>query len=448
MNSATGFTIHLPLAYNLAVMVLLGLSFEAFLKRNRAWAIPALLIYATTGMWYFLEVLLYPQNYAEFPPELIEDGYLQVMIFLVAFRCLVPAIAHRFIPRQVASIRTLGSSLLNADELMKYLVILWLLLLVYGLSRLDWNLMQALFPTGGRWAPRLWSRGAVEPGATGFIISSAGYLYTLVCAFFGVLLPLQKRPQIRLLTVFLILISWPSFLLSGTRNAFLAVALPGFFSYVLMSKQKLWLKILFTGGLVLALNYAFSVIITFRNTGYEQYLNNLAGGTLLKTTSEHQGLNMAQELFYINSFYRQGVLQLQLGMDYVSEMLNFIPRFLWPGKPILGKSYEELRGLYGTATLAAGFIGRGALNFGPWLGPLAPAVLLAVWSGFLTRLWYQSRYSVLRLGLFLTGLGITPNLGRDITLLVLWPIVFGYALVRYLEYLNQRKLRSLSILQE
>lgn len=447
MNSATGFTINLPLAYNAAVMLLLGLSFEAFLKRNRAWSIPALLIYATTGIWYLLEVILYPQNYAEFPPELMEDGFLQVIIFLVAFRCFVPAIANRFIPRQISSIRSIGGSLLNADKLIGYLIILWLALLVYGLSRLDWNLMQAFFPTGGRWAPRLWSRGAVEPGAAGFIISSAGYTYTLVCAFFGVLLPLQTRPQTRLLTLFLILISWPGFLLSGTRNAFLAVAMPGYFSFLLMSRQKLWVKLLVTAGILAILNYVFSVIITFRNTGYDQYLNNLASGTVLKTGSEHQGLNMAKELFYINYFSRQGMLQLQYGMDYLSELLNFVPRFLWPDKPILGKSYEILRGIYGNATLSAGFIGRGALNFGPWLGPLAPAVLLALWAGVLTRLWYQSSYSVLRLGLFLTGLGITPNLGRDITLLVLWPIVFGYALVRYLEYLNQRKLRSLSILQ-
>jgi hypothetical protein len=35
--------------------------------------------------------------------------------------------------------------------------------------------------------------------------------------------------------------------------------------------------------------------------------------------------------------------------------------------------------------------------------------------------------------LFLVGLGITPNMGRDITLLVLWPMIFGYIIVRYLE---------------
>jgi len=437
-------TINLPFVYNVSVLVLFGLSFEAFLKRNSSWAIPALLIYATTGLWYLLEVVLYPENYTEFPIDILEDGYLQVIIFLIAFRCVLPAIANRLIPNQAPSIHTISGSLLNVDQLLRYLIILWLILLIYGLSRLDWNLTQALFPTGGRWAPKLWARGAIEPGGMGFIISSAGYIYALVCAFFGVLLPLQTQPRSRILTIFLIAISWPSFLLSGTRNAFLAIAMPSFFSYFLMSRHKLWIKILVTFGLLMALNYVFSVIITFRNSGFDKYLTNLAGGTVLKTTSEHQGLNMAKELFYINSFYRQGILQLQFGLDYISELLNFIPRFLWTEKPILGKSYEQLRGLYGTATLAAGFIGRGALNFGPWLGPLAPALLLALWSGFLARLWYQSRYSVLRLILFLTCLGITPNLGRDITLLVLWPVVFGYALVRYLEYLNQRTLKRLS----
>lgn len=438
MDFINGFTTNLPFNYNISFMLLLYLLFEAFIKRKRVWAIPALLIYVSTGLWYLLEIILYPENYTQFSIELLEDSYLQVILFLIAFRCFLPVIVNRFIPTQSFPTLTFRTPLFNADKLISYLSLLWLFLLLYGLSRLEWNLIQALIPTGGRWAPRLWARGAVEPGANGFIISSAGYLYTLVCGFFGVLLPLQTQTRSRILTIILIVISWPSFLLSGTRNAFLAVAMPGFFSYLLISKQKLLVKVLVTISVLIVLNYLLLVIITYRNTGLETYLFNLEAGTVLETRSEHQGLNMAEELCYINYFYRQNMIQPDFGLGYFSEALNFIPRFLWPEKPILGKSYEALRGLDGIATLSAGFIGRGALNFGPWIGPLAPAFLLALWSGFLARLWCQSRYSVLRLSLFFTGLGITPNLGRDITLLVLWPIVFGYVLVRYLEYLNRR----------
>ena len=67
------------------------------------------------------------------------------------------------------------------------------------------------------------------------------------------------------------------------------------------------------------------------------------------------------------------------------------------------------------------------------VGPMVPAVFLALWTALLAR-WWAQRASVLRCLLFLVGLGLTFNLGRDITLLVLWPIVFGYGIVRVVEH--------------
>jgi len=45
--------------------------------------------------------------------------------------------------------------------------------------------------------------------------------------------------------------------------------------------------------------------------------------------------------------------------------------------------------------------------------------------------------------LFMLGAGITFNLGRDITLLVLWPVVFAYCFVRVGEVLATRRFRGL-----
>jgi hypothetical protein len=133
------------------------------------------------------------------------------------------------------------------------------------------------------------------------------------------------------------------------------------------------------------------------------------------------------------------MLNLSYGKSYLEELLNIIPRAVWPGKPLLGIDYALLRGFGGgnadigvVATLSPGMIGQGILNFGPWLGAVAPGTLFAVWAAWLSRLRVQS-YSTLRLCLFLAALGITFNLGRGITLLVLFPIVFGYILVRFLE---------------
>ena len=120
-----------------------------------------------------------------------------------------------------------------------------------------------------------------------------------------------------------------------------------------------------------------------------------------------------------------------------------MPRAIWPSKPYLGIEYSKWRGYTGgtaeigvVATISTGFIGGGVVNFGPYLGPLAPAILMSVWVGLLTRWWLQ-RALLLRACLFLAGMGLTFNLGRDITVLVLWPIIFGYFIVLGCEMLTR-----------
>ena len=85
------------------------------------------------------------------------------------------------------------------------------------------------------------------------------------------------------------------------------------------------------------------------------------------------------------------------------------------------------------ATVSTGMIGGGVLNFGQIFGPVAAGILMALWTGLLIR-WWEQRKSLLRLALFMLGAGLTFNLGRDISLLVLWPVIFAYGLVRVGEF--------------
>jgi hypothetical protein len=123
------------------------------------------------------------------------------------------------------------------------------------------------------------------------------------------------------------------------------------------------------------------------------------------------------------------------GERYFAELVAFVPRPLWPDKPLIGIDYAIARGFsdphkeHGVvATIATGMVGQGVVNFGPLLGPMVAAALAAAWVSILSRLWTQ-RERVGRLALYLLGLGLTINLGRDITLLVLFPFVFGYVIV-------------------
>jgi hypothetical protein len=83
-------------------------------------------------------------------------------------------------------------------------------------------------------------------------------------------------------------------------------------------------------------------------------------------------------------------------------------------------------------------IGGGVLNFGQIFGPIAAGMLMALWTGVLIR-WWEQRKSLLRLVLFMLGAGLTFNLGRDISLLVLWPVIFAYFFVRLTELWAMRR---------
>jgi len=428
-------TLDIPFSYYIAVAICLVLALEAITTVHRSWSIPALTIYLTTALWYFTEVFYTPDRLIKFDKLILEQGYYQVCIFLIVFRILIPSLTRK-IAHKSSQFTAVSSIRLDPFRLLQILMVTWIILLIIGASLMNWDFAQALFPQGGRWSPKLWSRGAVGSGGD-FLISIAGYIYTLVCAIFGVVLFFQRKLSSKLINFILILISWPSFYLSGSRNSFLAVALPAYMTYILMSRQSWWVKIITSIGLFVLVNYLLLIVISFRNTGINAYFE---GNVSLSSAAIHEGLNMAEELFTINSFFEKGQLTLQYGLDYFAEALNIIPRFILPDKPLIGHEYNLLRAPNGVinATISAGFIGRGVLNFGTWFGPIAPAILMATWAGFLARLWEQ-RNSILRLSLFLVGLGITPNLGRDITLLVLWPMLFGYFLVRYIENMQQSR---------
>ena len=93
-------------------------------------------------------------------------------------------------------------------------------------------------------------------------------------------------------------------------------------------------------------------------------------------------------------------------------------------------------------TISSGMIGGGVLNFGQIFGPIAAGILMALWSGLLIR-WWEQRKSLLRLVLFMLGAGLTFNLGRDISMLVLWPAIFAYFLVRLTEIWATNRFRQL-----
>ena len=447
VEGTTSTPLHFPALYFPVAAGLIALLVDAWRQRRQPWAIPAAMVYLTIAAWYLADLILTPEDYEFIPDSLLNISYLQVAAFLVIYRLALPRLTRRLVASAAgAKDGRRHTPALSARQLFPFIIVLWVILLIYGVAMLHGDLVGALFPIHGRAGELLWQRGAAgDAGASGFIVSTAGYIYALVCASFGVWFILLRPPLLRCAAATLVAVSWPFFLLSGTRSSFLVVCLPMFFAYLFFGRVQIWVK---TSVLVVAfgvLNVALMVVITYRGVGFQELISAEPGDDGPESLSGHQGLNMIQELCFTNIY--SATHPPAYGTRYLQEAANVIPRVIWPSKPLLGIDYAVWRGFAGgdsdigvVATISTGMIGGGILNFGTWFGPIAPALLMALWSALLARWWVQ-RASVLRALLFLVGLGLTFNLGRDITLLVLWPIVFGYFLVRVAEYSAVSNLR-------
>lgn len=435
----------LPDTYYVALALLGGLSVWAAINLRRTWAPPFLAVLVTFGFWYMIEPLYVPQEFVPFSRAIIRDAYFYSIVFLLSFALLFIACAPLFRPgkaRNGTGGRIDRKELARtAEGLVIPVAVLWLVLVAYGTYRVGGDLLQALFPLEGRSGLRMWQRSAGSgAGASGFVVSAASYLYLLVSATFGALLPLARRRSTRLVLVVLICLSWPYLFLQGSRNQTLIAVLPFIASFFIFGRASRWLKVLTVLSACALIFVWFGIVIQMRED--QLALTEISLGEDIT----HYGLNMASELCWMLYFHQNELMQPSWGGRYLAEALNFVPRVLWPGKPLIGIDYSILRGFGGSgtdigvnATISTGLIGQGIANFGPLFGSICAGFLMAVWASFLWRLRAQA--TLPRLLLFALGLALTINLGRDITLLTLFPFVFGYIAVLAIEYREKLKRR-------
>jgi len=441
IDAAANFaqTIPYPDSFWIASIVLGVLMAEAFFRLRTPWAKPALAIYLTIGAWYLYNMVYdTPAHFFTiFTPDLIDESLYQVVLFLVTFRLSVGGIAKTFAKGLVDY---KGYPHYDPGQLMtlfKWIAGIWALLFAIGVSQIDFNILSIIWPPTSEFKIHMFGRAAIGKNFD-FLLSFAGYVYLLVCALFGVMLAVGDL-RLKVLTGAMIALTWPYFFFDRTRNAMLAVLLPGVVAYWLLTSGKLARKVVFSVILFTALNSWFLIVMKAREHGgvyMEAYTEQ--GQDLSEV--KHEGLNMLEELCWIDQFIQNGRLVVSPGARYFGEFVNFVPRSIWPDKPRVGYDYAIARGLQDLkadgevvlATVSTGMIGQGVHNFGPFLGVIAAALIMACWAGFLGRLWMQ-RDQLPRAALFMVGIGLTFNMGRDITLLVLWPFVFGYIGVRLYE---------------
>ncbi len=430
----------LDLSFYLAAAVLFGLMAESCVKllKQDSSSI-AIAVYLTVFGWYFVDPFINPEQYDRFPSFILGESYKQVLLFLIGFRMFMPIAKRWMLRRPSKGVLDTG---LTPHQILIAAGVIWLLLFAIGIYRMNFDVMAAVFPIDSRGGETMWGRGAVSSSVSDFLVAWAAYLFNAVTAILGVLIFFQ-RGYGRVVAGAMFAITLPYFFLEGARSHFLAAVMPFILTYLLYGRHLLILRLAILAFALVCLNEGFKFVTTFRNTGFREVLASKHPYELLGEDVRTTGLNMIQELCFVNAYLDSGNTSPAYGARYLNELLNFIPRVIWPSKPMIGIDYAKWRGFESmsesaegelgvVATVSTGMIGGGVLNFGQILGPVAAGILMALWTGLLIR-WWKQRRSLLRFVLFMLGAGLTFNLGRDISLLVIWPLVFAYFFIRLAE---------------
>jgi len=444
-----------PVGFYIA-MGLLALGFlYAWNVRMSGVGIPMASVLGTVAIWYFGDALYndYEAYVIEIGGKYLEAAWWQVALFLGAFMVFVPML-HRIINRRVLRERSefwvlMQQGGIDNPEFQRRLDIatrlilgVWLILMFIALIRTNFDVLGLFAPyISGKSNP--WGRGRIGGGYDA-LISFGSYLQITLASAFGIVAAVAKNPRTRMIGIVVTVLSLPWFLLDRTRNTMLAVVLPGLLAWVFIRvRGGIFLKVAILAGAFLVTEGWMKFVIEMRSgTNISMAFKQLGiagvAQTIEETETKHQGLNMLEELAWVNSFIDQGTYVVNNGARYFAELVNPVPRVIWPNKPMIGIDYAIARGqLYEAAgdlqagvgaTISTGMIGQGVVNFGTFFGVLAAALLMAYWVAILAR---QDLMGIKmgRMLLFFIGCVLTFNLGRDITLITLYPFLFGYIML-------------------
>ena len=452
----------LPLPFYLCCLAAAVLGIRAWMGRTEGWGIPMGVVVATASAWYIGDALY--NEYAEYVQiqgqESLTAAWWEVLLFYIALGVLVPVMNRKIngdLEPRSQIFQMMRNLTIDTDWfqnqvslIAKLLIGPWILLMALALVRTDFDVIGMFFPYLGIKADP-WARGRLGGGIDA-IYALAMYVQIMLTALFGVAFALSKRKSTMTQAGIIYFLSAPFFIFDRTRNSMLAILLPGFMAFVtLRLKGGVFMRLAVVVVSFLMIDAWFKFVLEQRakgaNVAAAFHKGSTGDGDQGYKPKKHDGFNIFEELGYINYFISNGTYKLNWGERYFAEVVNPIPRVLWPGKPLIGIDYAIARGMgYGNqsakeggvaASISTGMIGQGVVNFGRVLGPIAAALLMAIWVAVLARQDLMGN-DIGHLLLYAIGLVLTFNMGRDITLLVIYPFVFGWLLLWW----NNRRRRG------
>lgn len=445
--------IGLPFPFWVVSALLLCGSLWAVGKIRDGTGLPILAVLLTISAWYVVDLFYNDYEFytATFSPNILADAWSQVALFLLTFLLIVPFV-HQFLNayylRHVSSVLRIFRTGVNDPLLQQRLksllwgsVFVWVALLVIATIRLGSEIPYYVFPfLDHKNDP--WGRGRLGSGIDA-LLSVAAYVQLFASASFGIVAALSTNPRVRRIAVLGCAVAWPYYIFDRTRNVMLSALMPGVLAWTFMRLRGGWgKKIVALGAFFVLLSAWFGFVIANRasmtiTAALDQKGFDIAGNASV----HHDGLNMFEELCWINVLVNDAEFQPSWGELYLAEVVSPIPRAWWPDKPAPGLQYAMARGQEEGvgATISTGMIGQAVVSFGRFAGPPFAALLMSIWVAILARLDLRGR-DVTLYGL---GLVLTFNLGRDITFITLYTFVFGVLLVWSTNRLNQTDRRQL-----
>jgi hypothetical protein len=443
----------LPISFWVVIALLIGGGVWSFKRLNDGTGLPLLAVLGTTTAWYVGDAFYndYANNHAVlFDAATLDGAWWQVAWFIAVVLLASPAF-HQWLNRSYlhrpSGVMQMFKHGVNQPVIQRQLnalfrgcALVWIILFLIALLLLKDRIIYYVFPFLGDSASP-WSHGMIGAGFDALSVV-AMYLQLLAAAMFGVVAALAIDRHLRYPALIFCLLSWPFFIFDRTRNFMLAIVIPAVLCWVFLRLQgRLWKKIMVLLLCYFLVNTWMKFVIAHRSeTTISAALRERSLNLAAQSNVHNQGLNMFEELCWISTFIDNGTYHVNWGARYFAELVNPIPRGLWHGKPLIGLDYAIARGMqYGgtdqseiVATISTGFIGGGVVNFGRFFGPMAAALLMSLWVAILARLDLNIQ-ALGRLPLYSLGMILTFNLGRDITLITLYPFVFGAIVVWWLD---------------
>ncbi len=442
----------LPFSFWVVIVVLIVGGIMSWRWMSDGTGLPAATVLGTTAVWYVGDAFYndYANNHAKlFTPDILSSAWWQVAWFVVVFLLITPYL-HRWINRSYLSRRSGVMHLFKLgmdqpaiqgqiNKLFMGSAAVWGILFLIALLEIGSDIVYYVFPfLGAGRGP--WSHGQIGAGFDCLSIVAV-YLQLLSATMFGVVLALATNRRVRSWALILCVLAWPAFIFSRTRNQLLALIIPAILCWVFLRlRGGMWKKVAVLAAFFMVINVWMKFIIANRSHTSISAAFHEQGLNLAQQKKVHnEGLNMYEELCWISTFIENGKYQVNWGERYFAELVNPIPRGLWKGKPLIGLDYAIARGHHVTSatgtvdtTISTGMIGQGVVNFGRIFGPAAAALLMSLWVVWLSR--FDLRVDEFgRLPLYSLGVILTFNLGRDITLITIYPFVFGALLVWWVD---------------